>query len=133
MTETDEERDRRLCRENYAAQMESLGYDVDGNQKQNNKEIEKPKTEHMSNLISRKDAIDQIYELLCYIPSEYPVIHHGHWIRGRYWSSGIGMGETYGYYYNCSECGEEVKGDYTDCGDNYCRQCGAKMESEGES
>ena len=31
--ETDEERNRRLCRENYAAQMESLGYDADGNKK----------------------------------------------------------------------------------------------------
>ena len=31
--ETDEERNRRLCRENYAAQMKSLGYDVDGNKK----------------------------------------------------------------------------------------------------
>ena len=31
--ETEEERDRRLCRENYAAQMESLGYDEDGNRK----------------------------------------------------------------------------------------------------
>ena len=29
--ETEEERNRRLCRENYAAQMESLGYDADGN------------------------------------------------------------------------------------------------------
>ena len=32
-TETEEERNRRLCRENYAAQMESLGYDADGNKK----------------------------------------------------------------------------------------------------
>ena len=31
--ETDEERNRRLCRENYAAQMESMGYDADGNKK----------------------------------------------------------------------------------------------------
>lgn len=29
--ETEEECNRRLCRENYAAQMESLGYDADGN------------------------------------------------------------------------------------------------------
>ena len=31
--ETEEERNRRLCRENYAAQMESLGYNADGNKK----------------------------------------------------------------------------------------------------
>lgn len=31
--ETEEERNHRLCRENYAAQMESLGYDADGNRK----------------------------------------------------------------------------------------------------
>ena len=31
--ETDEERNRRLCWENYAAQMESLVYDADGNPK----------------------------------------------------------------------------------------------------
>ena len=33
MPETEEEKNRRLCRENYAAQMDPLGYNADGNRK----------------------------------------------------------------------------------------------------
>lgn len=56
----------------------------------------------------------------------------GRWIGGGYWSEGCGMGETYGYYYKCSECGTEVKGGYIECGYNFCHKCGAKMEGEEE-
>lgn len=62
---------------------------------------------------------------------ELPTIEErktGRWIKGEYWSEGCGMGETYGYYYKCSECGAEEKGGYGKCGYNLCPKCGAKME-----
>ena len=52
---------------------------------------------------------------------------HGHWIKKRYWSDGVGMGESYGYWYACSECDHEVRGDYGSCGDRFCSKCGARM------
>jgi hypothetical protein len=52
----------------------------------------------------------------------------GMWIRGSYWSEGCGMGETYGYYYKCSECGEVVKNDYNKCSYNFCPNCKAIMK-----
>ena len=55
-----------------------------------------------------------------------PVVH-GHWIKKRYWSDGVGMGESYGYWYACSECDHEVRGDYGSCGDRFCSKCGARM------
>lgn len=64
--------------------------------------------------------------------SDIPSVEHerktGKWIRGKYWNVGIGMGEQYGYFYKCSECGKEVKGGYTECTDRFCKSCGAKME-----
>lgn len=55
----------------------------------------------------------------------------GTWIRGDFWSEGCGMGEIYGYYYKCSECGAEVKGDYKKCDYNFCHNCGTIMK-EGD-
>ena len=52
---------------------------------------------------------------------------HGQWIKEKMWSDGIGMGESYGFYYSCSECKTVVKGDYDECGKNFCPQCGADM------
>lgn len=54
-------------------------------------------------------------------------ILHAHWIKEDYWSEGYGMGEVYGYYYRCSNCGKVVRG-FTKCEDKYCRECGAKMD-----
>lgn len=51
----------------------------------------------------------------------------GHWEKGKYWSEGCGMGESYGYYYKCSECGKVVRGGYDVCGRNFCSGCGAEM------
>ena len=57
----------------------------------------------------------------------------GAWIRDRYWSRGIGMGEDYGFFYKCSLCEYEVENGYTRCGFNFCPYCGADMrEREGE-
>lgn len=53
-------------------------------------------------------------------------VRYGRWIRGDYWSQGVGMGESYGYYYSCSKCGNLVRGGYDECGKNYCDKCGAK-------
>ena len=53
---------------------------------------------------------------------------HGHWIKKQYWSQCAGMGEQYGYWYACSECGAETKGDYIRCDVNFCSHCGAKMK-----
>ena len=51
----------------------------------------------------------------------------GEWIRERYWSRGVGMGEEYGFFYKCSLCEYEVESGYTRCGFNYCPYCGADM------
>ena len=52
----------------------------------------------------------------------------GEWIRDRYWSRGIGMGEEYGFFYKCSLCEYEVENGYTRCGFNFCPYCGARMK-----
>lgn len=52
----------------------------------------------------------------------------GEWIRNRYWSRGVGMGEEYGFFYKCSMCEYEVESGYTRCGFNYCPYCGARMK-----
>ena len=51
----------------------------------------------------------------------------GEWIRDRYWSRGVGMGEEYGFFYKCSMCEYEVEDGYTRCGFNFCPYCGADM------
>ena len=51
----------------------------------------------------------------------------GEWIRDRYWSRGVGMGEDYGFFYKCSLCEYEVENGYTRCGFNFCPNCGADM------
>ena len=56
----------------------------------------------------------------------------GEWIRDRYWSKGIGMGEEYGFFYKCSLCEYEVESGYTRCGFNYCPYCGAKMKGASD-
>ena len=71
----------------------------------------------------RIDIIDVIKAL----PSVNPTRAHGKWIQKEYWSEGCGMGETYGYYYECSKCGNLKKGGYDRCGVNYCPNCGAEM------
>ena len=64
--------------------------------------------------------LDKIYEA--------PTIEErpsGEWIRDVAWTTGVGMGEQYGWYYKCSECGYKVKGGYTDCGIKFCQECGS--------
>lgn len=57
-------------------------------------------------------------------------VKHGRWIKNRYWSEGVGMGERYGYYYSCSKCGNCVRGGYDECGKKYCDECGALMDGK---
>ena len=54
----------------------------------------------------------------------------GEWIRNRYWSRGVGMGEEYGFFYKCSMCEYEVESGYTRCGFNYCPYCGTDMRGD---
>lgn len=54
----------------------------------------------------------------------------GHWIPGEMWSEGIGMGESYGYYFTCSECGRRIRGGYPNCGEPYCSRCGSRNEED---
>lgn len=90
----------------------------------------------MEDLIKRADAIKAIFErfmmnhsyaerMLEDIPSAEK---QGEWIRDRYWSRGIGMGEEYGFFYKCSLCEYEVENGYTRCGFNFCPYCGARMK-----
>lgn len=93
----------------------------------------------------RRSIINLISEFLDFISDDRVVVHmkkedrepyeerkKGKWIRGSFWNEGCGMGETYGYYYKCSECGAEVKNDYKNCSYNVCPRCGAKMEGSEE-
>lgn len=57
----------------------------------------------------------------------------GHWKKKEYWSEGCGMGEIYGHYYECSNCGINVKGDYLECSYSYCPYCGSDNRKEMEN
>ena len=65
-------------------------------------------------------------------PYRYEELRRGEWIRDRYWSRGVGMGEDYGFFYKCSLCEYEVENGYTRCGFNFCPNCGADMRKESE-
>lgn len=56
----------------------------------------------------------------------------GEWIRRGYWSEGIGMGESYGFYYECSNCGKQAQGGHYECGMNYCPNCGSQNQKVSE-
>ena len=56
----------------------------------------------------------------------------GKWIERGTWSEGYGMGETYGKYWACNQCGREVKGFWGECGKNFCDNCGADMRGGEE-
>lgn len=45
------------------------------------------------------------------------------WIKTTPWSYGSGMGEVYGYYQKCSNCGKEFMDK-----SNFCPNCGARMK-----
>lgn len=66
-------------------------------------------------------------------PTIEPERKKGHWIKGKMWSEGIGMGETYGFYYTCSECNSSVQGGYDVCGKNFCEKCGADNREDGSA
>ena len=40
------------------------------------------------------------------------------------------MGESYGHYWKCNQCNNIVKGDWSQCGDNFCSNCGADMRGD---
>lgn len=94
--------------------------------------------ESCDDAISRTDMLDAIGHGTTYtsedlqriikaLPSVTPKREQGEWIKGEPWSEGYGMGETYGYYYTCSKCGNLVQGDYNACDMKYCPNCGAEM------
>lgn len=56
----------------------------------------------------------------------------GKWIERGTWSEGEGMGETYGKYWACNQCGRKVKGFWDECGKNFCDNCGADMRGNTE-
>lgn len=100
----------------------------------------------MEKLISLQDAIDyfsrpysheetysdtEVIEALNKLPS-IPN-KEGHWIQGNAWSEGCGMGESYGFFYTCSECGNKVRGDYDKCCIKFCDECGADMRQKKQS
>ena len=80
-------------------------------------------SEHESTI---EDFLDKMTDEGCQNPVDAVPVKHGRWIREDYWSQGVGMGESYGYYYKCSECGNLVRGGYNECGKKYCDKCGAK-------
>jgi len=108
------------------------------------------KTRNPDALIRIGDAIKFLCRKYCYpgllCPDSYCVemwdeledveridavpVRHGRWIKKRYWSEGVGMGERYGYYYSCSKCGNLVCGGYDECGKKYCDECGARMDGK---
>lgn len=80
----------------------------------------------------KPDVVD-VCEAICTAPTVMPERNKGHWIKGKMWSEGIGMGETYGFYYSCSECNNSVQGGYDECGKNFCEKCGADNRGDGET
>ena len=69
--------------------------------------------------------VDKVVEKIKAMPPVQP--KRGKWIERRTWSEGYGMGETYGKYWACNQCGREVKGFWNECGKNFCDNCGADM------
>ena len=74
---------------------------------------------------------DQLAKLLRegWTISEEP--KQGEWIPKEMWTEGVGMGEQYGRYYECSECHREYRGDMESC-HNFCPNCGADMRKRSE-
>lgn len=68
------------------------------------------------------DNLDLYTEEGC--PSFEP--KQGWWIPKEMWTEGVGMGEQYGRYYECSECHREYRGGMESC-HNFCPNCGADM------
>lgn len=55
-----------------------------------------------------------------------PVVH-SEWLQGPSWSEGFGMGESYGFYWDCLKCHKRVRGGYDKCDYDFCPNCGADM------
>ena len=55
-----------------------------------------------------------------------PVVH-SEWLQGPSWSEGFGMGESYGFYWDCLKCHKRVRGGYDKCDYDFCPTCGADM------
>lgn len=89
--------------------------------------------EQLSTIEPKKIPVANIHinteELLERIKEEYELEpKQGKWIKTTPWSYGSGMGEVYGYYQKCSNCGKEFMDK-----SNFCPNCGADMrEKEGE-
>lgn len=70
-------------------------------------------------------AVSDIYDIIKAAPAVDAVeVVHGRWIT-EYWKSGY-IKRCY-----CSECGEPPKDSYKP--DNYCPQCGAKMDRKDDT
>lgn len=74
----------------------------------------------------------QLYERtdLKHLIADFPVadvaeVRHGEWVGLEY--DGYANGNPVYNLWECSECGEEVK-----CKDNYCPNCGARMDKGDE-
>lgn len=83
-----------------------------------------------SELWHYEQALSEIKDMLKALPSAEPERKRGMWLQEGMWSEGYGMGETYGYYWRCSSCDEIVQGGYSQCGDNFCSNCGADMRGK---
>lgn len=75
-----------------------------------------------------RTALRMLRKDLRKLPSIQP--KRGKWIERGTWSEGYGMGETYGKYWACNQCGREVKGFWDECGKNFCDNCGADMRGK---
>lgn len=77
-------------------------------------------------LLKHKDDHEMIStHLIWNAPTVEP--KQGKWIRKESWSRGVGMGEVYGWYFECSACGCLSEGSVNDAG-NFCPNCGCRME-----
>lgn len=94
--------------------------------------------EEMNEVISKRMAIDTfkacaengagidgIVDALESLPPVEPTRIRGKWIRNGSWSEGVGMGESYGHYWKCDQCGYTERGGWDNCGRNYCSNCGS--------
>lgn len=85
----------------------------------------------VTDTISRAKAIDACggYLVPANIIKQLPPTEskriRGKWICNGSWSEGAGMGESYGHYWKCDQCGYIERGSWEECGCNYCSNCGS--------
>lgn len=85
----------------------------------------------VKNLLDRYGATDDALALIDAIPAaDVAEVRHGRWIGIEY--DGYADGCPVYDLWECSECGEEVRGEDVPDTHPWCHACGARMDKEDE-